>query len=88
MSAPETRRWGVKQYVAELQGRWCRFRVFTTGDPAYYLFDALDPYGCSTGLQFPVRKAELRRDVRSALANGWGHAPRIPKPGVDTAPDP
>jgi len=68
----------VKQYVVELNGRWgARFRVFTTGDDKYYLFDLLDPYGCSTTIQFPVRKADLKREVRSALAHGWGHAPRM-----------
>lgn len=64
----------VKQYVAELQGLFCRFRVFESGEPGFYLFDVLDPSGCSSTIQFPVRKSELHPDVRSALAHGWGHA--------------
>lgn len=63
----------VKQYVAELQGPFCRFRVFETADPRFYLFDVLDPSGCSTTVQFPVAKKELRADVRSALRHGWGN---------------
>ena len=65
-------RYQVQQYVAEVQGRFARFRVFRTAAPGWYLFDALDPSGASWGLQFPVRAADLRDDVRRALANGWG----------------
>lgn len=70
--APEMQ---VKQFVAEVQGRFSRFQVFITGSSKHYLFCQLDPSGrFATGLQFPVLKSELRRDVRSALTNGWGHA--------------
>lgn len=64
----------VKQYVAEVQGQHARFRVFTTADDRYYLFDMLDPSGCSTCIQFPVRKTDLQPDVRRALRHGMGHA--------------
>jgi hypothetical protein len=66
---PETQ---TKQYVAVVRSRWGRFRVFTTGDERYYLFDSLDAHGCSTGLQFPVKKSDLRPDVRRALRHGCG----------------
>lgn len=46
----------VKQFVATVQGRFSRFRVFETGDPKVYLFSQIDPKGCDTGLQVPVRK--------------------------------
>lgn len=71
MMAPEMQ---VKQYVAEVQGRFSRFRVFITQSPKHYLFCQIDPNGCDTGLHIPVLKANLQRDVKSALANGWGHA--------------
>lgn len=64
----------VKQFVATVQGRFSRFRVFETGDPKVYLFSQIDPKGCDTGLQVPVRKADLQPDVRAALRHGWGHA--------------
>jgi len=64
----------VKQYVAVVQGHFCRFMVFTTGDDKFYLFAQIDPDGCQTGLQFPVRKSDLQPEIRRALANGWGNA--------------
>lgn len=65
----------VKQYVAEIANRrGQRFRVFETGDPKFYLFDPLTPDGCSGCVQFPVRKTDLRREIRSVLRNGRGHA--------------
>jgi hypothetical protein len=63
----------VKQYVAEVRGRFAWFRVFETGDSRFYLFDMFDPAGCSTTIQFPVRKADLQPDVRRALRHGAGH---------------
>jgi hypothetical protein len=71
MSFPQ--RLQVKQYVAEVRGRHARFRVFETGDSRFYLFDMLDPSGCSTCIQVPVRKADLQPDVRRALRHGVGH---------------
>lgn len=71
MNHPEL---GVKQYVAVVASQWCRWMVFETGNPRYYLFSQLDPAGCATGLQVPVRKADLQADVRRALAHGWGNA--------------
>lgn len=71
----DTRRYGVKQYVAVVQGPWCRFQVFQTGDDKYYLFDPLHPdYGTSMCMAFPVLKKELRDDLRRALAHGCGNA--------------
>ncbi len=63
----------VRQFVAEVNGafgsRWC---VFTTGDDRYYMFVLTQ----NPDISKPVRKSDLRPDVRSALAHGWGHAPR------------
>lgn len=71
----EQRRYMVKQYVAVVQNRrGTRFMVFRTGDEKYYLFCPLNADGCLSTLQFPVRKTELRRDIASALAHGWGNA--------------
>jgi hypothetical protein len=64
----------VKQYVAVVRGRHGRFMVFETADSRYYLFSQLDPAGCATALQVPVRKADLQPDVRRALRHGCGHA--------------
>lgn len=61
----------VIQYVAELNGSFgCRFRVFRTGSGRHYLFVCVQ----NPDIAFPVLKTDLRRDVRSALAHGVGHA--------------
>jgi hypothetical protein len=73
MTAPRAA-YEVKQFVAVVQSRWCKFMVFTTGSPQHYLFSQVDRQGCQTGLQFPVLKAALRYDIRRALAHGWGNA--------------
>lgn len=68
-------RYQVKQYVAVVQNRrGQRFMVFRTGDEKYYLFAPLDADGCVSTYQFPVRKTNLRREIASALAHGWGNA--------------
>jgi hypothetical protein len=64
----------VKQFVATVRSRWGRFRVFTTGDDRYYLFDPLDWDGCSGCIGFPVLKADLKPAIRRALRHGWGNA--------------
>lgn len=65
----------VKQYVAEVNGAFgSRWRVFTTGDAAYYLFVLVQ----NPDISKPVRKTDLQPQVRSALANGWGHSERKP----------
>ena len=70
-----TARYGVKQYVAVVQNRrGQKFMVFQTGDAKYYLFDPLRPDGTSGCIGFPVKKTDLRRDIASALAHGWGNA--------------
>lgn len=69
-------RLGVKQFVAIVQNSYgLKFMVFTTGDAKYYLFQTLDRHGCAIpDMSFPVRKADLRDDIRRALAHGWGNA--------------
>jgi hypothetical protein len=65
----------VKQYVAVVRSRTGqRFRVFTTGDDKYYLFDPVAQDGCSGCIGFPVLKASLRREVRSMLNRGCGNS--------------
>ncbi len=65
----------VKQHVAVVKNaRGLRFRVFVTGDPRFYLFSAIAPDGSEGALQFPVRKTDLRPDIRRAFANGWGNS--------------
>jgi hypothetical protein len=68
--APELQ---VKRFVAEVNGSFgARFRVFTTGSDRHYLFSLVQ----NSDISFPVAKADLRPEVRQALAHGWGHAPR------------
>jgi hypothetical protein len=74
------RRMMVKQYVAEVWSRsdlapqfGQKWRVFCTGDDKFYLFQAIDRNGCATGLDVPVRKADLRPEVRRMLAHGVGN---------------
>ena len=65
----------VQQYVAVVQNRWgTKFMVFQTGDPKFYLFCPLSPEGTMSDFQFPVRKTELRREIRSMLNHGCGNA--------------
>ena len=72
---PDQRAYMVKQYIAVVRNRrGAKFMVFNSGDEKYYLFCPLDRDGCQGTNQFPVRKTELRRDIRSALAHGWGNA--------------
>lgn len=73
--APEMQ---VKQYVAEVEGRWSSFRVFRTGSDKHYLFCQIDRDGCDTGLHVPVLKSELQPAIRRALAKGVGY--RRPRP--------
>lgn len=71
--------YGVVKHVAVLRDQeGQRFRVFTTGDPKYYLFCPLyEETSITWGDPFPVLKSSLPRKVRSALNNGWGNdAPR------------
>jgi hypothetical protein len=68
--APEVQ---TKQYVAEVNGAFgSRWRVFTTGSDRHYLFVLVQ----NPDISKPVAKADLRPDVRRALAHGHGHAPR------------
>lgn len=77
--------YGVKQYVADIVRERGGFTVFTTGDSRYYLFSAFTHSGGETptkfytGLQFPVKKTDLRPHVRRALNNGVGLDLRKPK---------
>jgi hypothetical protein len=76
----------VKQYVAVVDGEHGSFMVFETGDARFYLFAQLYPGGTTqTGLQWPVRKIDLRGDVRDGLAHGVGLR-RQPAEGT-TAPE-
>lgn len=61
----------VMKFVAEVNGAFgSRWRVFTPGSSRHYLFVLVQ-----NPLIFKaVLKADLQPRVRSALANGWGHA--------------
>jgi len=61
---------GVKQYVGKVRGRFGVFRVFETGDARFYIFCQVDDNDCDIGRMFPVRKSELRDEVKWALARG------------------
>ena len=70
--APELQ---TKQHVAVVKNsRGNRFRVFETGDPKFYLFSTIAPDGTEGGLQFPVRKTDLRDDIRKMLRYGCGNS--------------
>jgi hypothetical protein len=60
----------VKQYVARVKANFgLHWYVYRTGSDRHYLFACVEyPH-----IQFPVLKSSLQDDVRSALANGWGH---------------
>lgn len=59
----------VKQFVAEVNGDFgSRWRVFRTGSAAYLFVLVQNP-----DIFKSVHPRELQPDVRSALANGWGH---------------
>ena len=65
----------VRQFVATVCNRTgLRFHVYTTGDPQFYLFCPLIGGGTGEGgLQVPVKKSDLRADIRQMLAHGWGN---------------
>jgi hypothetical protein len=64
-----------KQYVAVVQnGDGKKFMVFETRDPRFYLFSTISKDGIQGGIQFPVRKSDLRDDIRRMLRNGCGNS--------------
>ena len=73
MTTLTPQRYGVKQFVARVQGRWSRYNVFATGDAKYYLLDPIDKSGCSLCNAFPILKADLRPALRRALSHGYGN---------------
>ena len=63
----------VKQFVAVVDGDWSSFMVFETGASGFYLFAQLHPETLTlTGLAWPVRKTDLRDDIRHGLRHGAG----------------
>jgi hypothetical protein len=60
----------VKQYVAQVKANYgLHWYVYRTGSDSHYLFACTEyPH-----IQFPVLKADLNDDIRSALARGAGH---------------
>lgn len=65
----------VKQFVACVaNGRGEKFLVFRTGDDTRYLFRPVGPGSTLSTLSFPVRKADLRPEIRRMLANASGNA--------------
>ncbi len=65
------KRYMVKKWVGEIQGKLCRFRVFTTGQPPWLLFCPLDAYGCQIpGREVPLRRSDLTIEARRRLPRG------------------
>lgn len=67
-------RYMVKRYLARVRSpRGRLFEVFSTGLPGWLLFcliDGADVHGnggYQTGLQFPVRRSDLRREISRAI---------------------
>lgn len=61
-------------FVAVIQNdTGLRFNVYTTGDKAWYLFKPLGPDNCEGILDFPVRKSQLKTNIRDMLAAGCGN---------------
>ena len=70
-------RYTVKRYLVRLNpANGYRFDVFSTGSAGWLLFCPIagaDRYGnggYQTGLQIPVRRTDLRREVRRAIPQG------------------
>lgn len=64
----------VKQYVGVAEGAHGRFMVFETGSAQHFLFAQLYPGTLTqTGLSWPVRKTDLRAEVRRALRHGGSY---------------
>ena len=64
-------RLGVKKYVCEIPGPFCKFWVFESGVRGWLLFCALDSYGCDHGFHIPVKKSDLSRDARRHINNQY-----------------
>lgn len=67
-------RYMIKRYLARIRSRRGRvFEVFSTGLPGWLLFcvisgaDVQGNRGYQTGLQFPVRRSDLRREISRAI---------------------
>lgn len=76
------RRRQVAQWVGvHTNTRGVPFMVFNTGDQRYYLFRQCYPGTLTnTGLEFPVERRRLTREVRAALAHGVGRwRERVPR---------
>lgn len=62
----------VKQFVGEINGPYCKFRVFKTGAPRGLLFCALDEFGCDHGLHIPVKYSDLSPRGKNLVRNTAG----------------
>jgi hypothetical protein len=70
-------RYMVKRFLTRLRPRnGYAFDVFSTGLPGWLLFcpiggtDGRGNGGYQTGLQFPVKRSDLRREVSRAIPRG------------------
>ena len=61
---------GIKQWVCELPLRpdGSSFRVFTTGNPEYYIFALLDPKGYDFSMHIPAKKSDLKPEVAKYIS--------------------
>lgn len=70
-------RYQVKQWLSRIQEKRGLFDVFATGDSRFVLFrcvagtDKNGHGGWNTGLEFPVARKDLRKDVAQAIRHGW-----------------
>lgn len=62
----------IKQFVGEIRGPYCQFRVFETGDSKFYLFCALDENGIDHSLHIPVAKRRLSAWAKKSISRCRG----------------
>jgi len=52
----------VKQFLGVITNpkNGIKFNIYAVGDPKYVLFRVLTPYGCEGGIEFPVKRSDLK----------------------------
>ena len=67
----DVQHYGVKQLIGRhWVNEYKSFNVFHVGDPKYFLFCLLDSDGCDCGIHIPVKKMDLKKEVRVNLNKG------------------
>ena len=57
------KRYQVKKFVGEINGTYCRFRVYSTGQIGWILLRPMDRFGCEGGLEFAKKRSDFLRGV-------------------------